>query len=335
MIRNAIIILLIAMAATGAAWYGWYGRQVRLPDTITFGNGRLEAEEVQVATKIAGRLATISVDEGDWVTAGQVVAQMDTSELEAARRGAAAQSARAREGRAEVEALIAQRKAELQYADAELRRATVLARQGNIARDLLEQRQSQRDVGQAALNAANAQLATSERAIEAADAEVARIETQIADSTLTTPIDGRVQYRLVHAGEVLPAGGRVATLLDLTDVHMTIFLPTRDAGRVFIGSEARIVFDAAPEYVVPATVTFVAAEAQFTPKEVETRSERDKLMFRVKVTIAPELLRAHIEKVKTGLPGIAYVHLGSGNDWPSWLAIHLPDIAHPTAASGD
>jgi HlyD family secretion protein len=335
MIRNAIIILLVAMAATGAAWYGWYARQARLPDTITYGNGRLEAEEVQIATKIAGRLAGITVDEGDWVTAGQVVAHMDTAELDAARRGAAAQSARAREGRAEVEALIAQRKAELQYADAELRRATVLARQGNIARDLLEQRQSQRDVGQAALNAATAQFATSERTIEAADAEVARIDTQIADSTLTTPIDGRVQYRLVHAGEVLPAGGRVATLLDLTDVHMTIFLPTRDAGRVFIGSEARIVFDAAPEYVVPAKVTFVAAEAQFTPKEVETRSERDKLMFRVKVTIAPELLRAHIEKVKTGLPATAYVHLGNGNDWPSWLAIRLPDISHATAASGD
>lgn len=333
-IRTVLIVFVFAASVAAGAWYWWRQSQTRLPDTITYGNGRIEAEEVHVATKIAGRVATVSVDEGDWVSAGQVIARMDTAELEASRRKAAAESARAQEERAENEALIAQRRAELQYLEAELRRATILGQQGNISRNQLELRQSERDVAQAAVNAAVARLATSERAIEAAQAEVGRIDTQIDDSRLAAPRDGRVQYRLAHGGEVLPAGGRIVTLLDLTDVHMTIFLPTRDAGRVFIGSESRIVFDAAPEYVIPATVTFVAAEAQFTPKEVETRSERDKLMFRVKITIDPELLRAHLERVKTGLPGIGYVHLGDGNDWPPWLAVRVPAIAHPASASG-
>jgi HlyD family secretion protein len=189
---------------------------------------------------------------------------------------------------------------------------------------LFERRQSERDVAQAALHAAMARLATAERTIEAAQAEVRRITAQLDDAVLTSPRDGRIQYRLAHPGEVLSAGGRVVTLLDLTDVSMTIFLATREAGRVFLGSDARIILDAAPEYIIPARVTFVAGEAQFTPKEVETRSERDKLMFRVKVTIDPALLRDHLEKVKTGLPGVAYVQLGAATAWPSWLDVKLP-----------
>jgi len=321
-------VALLALAA-GAGWYWWQQAQTRLPATIAFGNGRIEAEEIHVATKYSGRIADISVDEGDWVTTGEVVARMDTSELEASRERALAQVAQAQETRAEVEALIVQREAELKYAEAELRRAETLVKQGHIPRDLFEKRQSERDVARATLNAAKARIVTTDRSIDAAQAEVKRISTQIDDSVLTAPRDGRVQYRLAHPGEVLAAGGKVVTLLDLTDVHMSIFLPTQDAGRTRIGNEARIVLDAAPEYVIPAHVTFVAAEAQFTPKEVETRSERDKLMFRVKVTIDPELLKAHLEKVKTGLPGVAYVQLGAGNEWPARLAPKLPPVQSP------
>ena len=119
-------------------------------------------------------------------------------------------------------------------------------------------------------------------------------------------------YRLAEPGEVLAAGGKVLTVLELTDVYMTIFLPTALAGRIAVGSEARIVLDAVPQYVIPATVSFVAARAQFTPKDVETRTEREKLMFRVKVRIDPELLTKYRDQVKTGLPGVAYVRLNAG-----------------------
>jgi HlyD family secretion protein len=105
---------------------------------------------------------------------------------------------------------------------------------------------------------------------------------------------------------------------------MTIFLPTAHAGRVTVGTEARIVLDAAPQFVIPATVSFVAARAQFTPKDVETRSEREKMMFRVKVRIDPELLIKYREQVKTGLPGVAYVRLDVNAAWPESLLVKMP-----------
>ena len=108
---------------------------------------------------------------------------------------------------------------------------------------------------------------------------------------------------------MLGAGGKVLNIVDLSDVYMTFFLPTAAAGRVAIGSEVHLVLDAAPQYVVPARVTFVADVAQFTPKTVETAEERQKLMFRIKAKIPPDLLKKYIRQVKTGLPGMAYVRL--------------------------
>ncbi len=98
------------------------------------------------------------------------------------------------------------------------------------------------------------------------------------------------------------AGGRVLNMVDLSDVYMTFFLPTEQAGQLALGSEARIVLDAAPGLVVPAHISFVASVAQFTPKTVETSDERLKLMFRVKARIPPELLEQHLEYVKPVCP---------------------------------
>ncbi len=156
--------------------------------------------------------------------------------------------------------------------------------------------------------------------------------------TLKTPVSGRVEYRLARAGEVLAAGGRVVTILDLTDVFMTIFLPTSQAGRVAHGSEARIVLDAAPSYVVPATVSFIAAEAQFTPKAVETSNEREKLMYRVKLAIDPKLLETYRDYVRAGLTGNAYVRTERAAEWPANLTPKLPPAPGaetPTARPSD
>ena len=115
------------------------------------------------------------------------------------------------------------------------------------------------------------------------EAEVDRIQSIIDDLTLVSPRIGRVQYQLARAGEVVAAGAPIVTILDLTDVYMTLFLPAADAGRLAVGDEARIILDPVPDYVIPASVSFVAADAQFTPKTVETTDERAKLMFRIKL----------------------------------------------------
>jgi HlyD family secretion protein len=326
--RTYIALLAVVLIAAGAAGYVWWqDHRNALPDYIASGNGRIEAEEVHVATKYAGRVAEVLVNEGDMVAPGQMLARMDTAELRAELAAAKAGIAQAEENVAEARAQIVQRESELKFAQQELERAQTLVTRGHISQQQADQRQSARDTARATLDAAQARLASTRRAVEAAQAQAERIETQLAESTLVAPRAGRVQYRLAEPGEVLASGGRVVTLLDLTDVYMTIFLSTADIGRLLVGSEARIVLDAVPQFVIPAQVSFISAEAQFTPREVETRSEREKLMFRVKVKIDPVLLTAHIEKVRTGLPGEAYVMLGGGSAWPERFAVNLPPVA--------
>ena len=165
------------------------------------------------------------------------------------------------------------------------------------------------------LEYAKANVITAEGQIEVQKAELARIEADISDSTLYATRDGRIQYLLAHEGEVLAAGGRAMNLVDLTDAYMTFFLPTKVAGKVRMGAEVKLVFDAAPQYPIDAKVTFIDPVAQFTPKSVETQVEREKLMFRIKANINADLLRKYIHNVKTGLPGVAWVKIDPTADW--------------------
>jgi HlyD family secretion protein len=323
MMRLAVIAIVLLGAAAASVWW-WFGRPAPLPEWIAVGNGRIEADEIHVATKHGGLVAEVLVREGDLVDKGQVVARMDTAELKAQHAGAEAEAARARESVAAAKALIAQRQSELKLATQELERATFLFQRGHIAAETVDLRQSQRATARAALDAATAQLAAAEHAVNAALAAVRRYETLLNDAVLVAPVGGRVLYRLAEPGEVLAAGGRVVTVLNLTEVYMTIFLPTEKAGRVFVGADARIVLDAYPQYVLPAKVSFVSPESQFTPREVETRTEREKLMFRTKVKLPPDLLRKYLERVRTGLPGEAFVLLDDKAGWPDRLAVKLP-----------
>lgn len=338
--------LLVIVAIAGYyAWQTFNGGG--LPAGFASGNGRIEAVEIDVSTKTAGRIKEILVNEGDFVQAGQTLARMDTEQLEAQRRQAEAELRRAVIGvdtatsvvtqreaeRTAASAVVAQREAERHVADRRFARSQQLVRTNTISQQVLDDDRAAAEGAKAALGAAQAQLAASEAAVgaaraavvdaeaavEAAKAAIDSITADINDATLVSPRDGRVQYRVAQPGEVLSAGGRVLNLVDLGDVYMTFFLPTAQAGRVAIGAEVRLVLDAAPQYVIPAKVSYVADVAQFTPKTVETEEERQKLMFRVKAQISPELLRKYIQQVKTGLPGVAYVRLDPEAEWPANL----------------
>ncbi len=105
---------------------------------------------------------------------------------------------------------------------------------------------------------------------------------------------------------------------------MTVFLPSADAGKLEVGGEARVVLDPAPQFVIPAKVSFVAADAQFTPKSVETREEREKLMFRVKLQIDRAVLERFHKKVKAGVRGMGIVRTNPATPWPEDLQVKLP-----------
>jgi HlyD family secretion protein len=219
----------------------------------------------------------------------------------------------------EAHANVAQLQSQLTLAQQEFDRTQTLVQQGYATKELLDQRRQTRDGATAALNAANFRVDQAEHARDAAQHDVELYSVNIADNTLVAPRAGRIQYRIANVGEVLPAGGKVFTMLDLNYVYMDIYLPTADAGKARVGYDARIVLDARPDLAIPAKVTFIASEAQFTPKAVETKTERDKLMFRVRVRIDPERLRAHADAVKSGVPGVAYVKLDPKTPWPPKL----------------
>jgi HlyD family secretion protein len=346
------VIAAIAVLVAGGGYYYWQHRDTNtLPAGFARGNGRIEAVEIDIATKTPGRIREILVNEGDFVRVGQVLARMDTEQLQAQRRQAEAQLQRAsinvetakslvnqREAeRKAAEAVVDQRIAQLDTTSRKLDRSEQLIKTSAVSQQVLDDDRSANATAKAALAASHAQVAASEAAIsysramvidagaavDAAKAAIESINADLNDSVLKAPRDGRVQYRVSQPGEVLAAGGRVLNMVDLGDVYMTFFLPTADAGRVAIGAEVRLVLDAIPQYVIPAKATFVADVAQFTPKTVETEEERQKLMFRIKAHIAPELLRQHIEHVKTGLPGMAYVQLEPAAQWPGTLNIKL------------
>ncbi|HKE96988.1 MAG TPA: HlyD family efflux transporter periplasmic adaptor subunit [Povalibacter sp.] len=345
--KFAIAALIVAAAAV--AWWIWSKKTGdTLGEGFVSGNGRIEAVEIDLATRLPGRVDQILVREGDFVRAGQPLARMQLDTLQAQRAEAQAGRQQAEYGataaQAEVvvrasdvaaaQAQAAQREAELDAAKRRLARSEMLSTEGAASVQELDDDRARVRGAESALAATRAQIAAAQAAVAAAKAQVvgahsnvtaatatiARIEADISDSELRAPRDGRVQFLVAQPGEVLGSGGRVLNLLDLTDVFMTFFVPASAAGRIALGSEARIVLDAAPDFVIPATISFVASQAQFTPKTVETASEREKLMFRVRAQIPPDLLREHIEHVKTGLPGVAWVKLDPQAAWPASLA---------------
>lgn len=346
--RSRIALGAIVLVVVAAGWYAWTQLQPEgLPEGIAAGNGRIEAVEIDISTRIAGRIRDIMVREGDFVVAGQPVALMDTDQLMAQRREAEAQLHRARIGietarslvtqreaeKTAAEAVIAQRNAERDAAAKRLGRTEMLSRRGSVSDQILDDdraklqgmvaavaaARAQSAAADAAIGAARSGVVDAEAGVEAAAATLERIDADIADAELKAPRDGRVQFRVAQPGEVLSAGGHVLNMVDLGDVYMTFFLPTSEVGRVALGTEVRLVLDAAPQYVIPAEISFVSDVAQFTPKTVETAIERQKLMFRVRARIAPDLLQKYIRQVKTGLPGMAYVRLAPDAAWPKAL----------------
>jgi HlyD family secretion protein len=248
---------------------------------------------------------------------------MDTRETEAAERAAAAQIAARLKDSEAARSAIGQRQAALELAISELNRAVTLAARDAVSQQRVEQLTAARKSSEDALNAARSQADAADAAAAAAKSEDERLLQVIAEGTLTAPKTGRVLYKLADGGETLPAGGSVATLLDLTNVYMTLFLPSNEAAKVALRAPGRILLDANPNRAVPGSVSYISPQAQFTPKQVEVLSERERMMYRVKIRIPDPLVQKFIDYVKTGVTGVGYVMADPNAQWPSWLQSDL------------
>ena len=379
-----IIISLLIIAAAGMTWYlikSYKEEAIYKNPAFASGNGRLEATEINIAAKLSGKIESVLVEEGDYVQAGQKLAQMQTNTLEAELAQAKAQiqvkEAELEQAKAQLqveEAALASANAALAASKASLAAKTSTYNNAKsryerskqlVERDATSQQTFENDEAlfqsagadvesakanvqsseadiksvEAAIISDKAAVVKAEASIAAAKADAERIPADIDDSTLNAPLEGRIQYRISEPGEVLSSGGRVLNLVDLTDVYLTFFVPEETAGKIALGADARIVLDAASDIAIPASISYVASVAQFTPKTVETREEREKLMFRVKAKIDPALLKQYVEYVKTGIPGVAWVRLDDKEPWPDFLKTPkekgetVPDPAKPADAA--
>jgi HlyD family secretion protein len=321
-IPKSAIKWIVALAAVAAVAFGgilYWKAQQALPKGIAYGNGRLEAKLVDVAAKEPLRVKEVLVEEGSLVKPGQVLVKLDTVTLDAQLAEANSNIAAAQQRLEVAKAAIVRRKSEVSLASIEVSRSKKLVSESAGSQRELDSRNTQLQTTNASLAETEASLKTAEQQVEVAKAAAATVQTRIADATLISPVTGRVLYRLAEAGEVVAPGGKVLTLVNLQDVYMEIFLPSEEAARIKVGTEGRITVDYDPTRAVAATVSFVSPEAQFTPKQVETRSERDKLMFRVKIQVPADLAAKYVEQIKTGVRGVGYVKVDPAAAWPASL----------------
>ena len=316
------LALALVLCAGIWGWSRWHASQA--DEGWVRANGRLQVERLDIAAKYPGRVLDVAVREGDSVAAGAVLAHEDTGEVQAQRDEAQAASARALGAVARARAEVALHRVQAHAAQMELDHALALKRQDLVSQAEVDRRQAQRDGEQAGVMVALAAIDEAEGAHQQAQAQLRQLDVVLKEMTLRAPVAGRVEYRVAEPGSVLPSGGRVLTLLDLSQTYMSIFLATDDVGRLAIGDPARVVLDAAPQLVWPATVSYVDDEAQFTPKSVETQSTRAALVYRVKLSIAPDLVQRFAAYVKPGLSGYGYVLTQPHARWPAQLAVTLP-----------
>lgn len=319
MLKKLIIILLLLVVLAAIYFYSFMNKQSNLPEGFASGNGRIETTQVDISSKLSGRLINIDSQEGDLVEKNQVLARLDIKELNTKLQEAIAYKQQAIENKNYALAIVEEKQSELSLAKKNYDRANSLYKTKSIPLAEFQKNETLLQTAQAALSASKSQVISAQSTINATIAQIETIKVNIEDSKLYSPVKGRVLYKIAENGEIVANGGKVLVVLDLMNTYMTIFLPTSQAGLVDIGSEARIVLDAIPNIAIPAHVTFVSPLAQFTPKEIETQAEREKLMFRIKVKIDSNVLEKYFDRIKTGLPGVAYIKLDKNVSWPDYL----------------
>ena len=349
--RKVLVAVLLAAAAGGGWWLYQQQESTALPDFVFHSNGRLELNRLDVASLYPGRVERVLVAEGDAVKANEVLVELSSAQssgqlaaAQAATLRAAELVQRARAGVTQAQQAIARADAEIaayrqqqKVAKLELDNAKQMRREDLVSASELAKRQADFEratasvkVAQAARAEAQAAVAQGQAAVAEAEAGVKQAQAQAdtaasadADMAIRSPLTARVEYRLVEPGTVIGAGSRVISLLDPADVSMNVFLPNATVGGLRVGDEARLVLDGI-DAVFPAQVSFIASEAQFTPKAVETADEREKLVFRVKLKVPAEVAQRYDRLLKGGMTGDGYVRRDSTQAWPLALEVRLP-----------
>ena len=283
----------------------------------------LQLTRLDVATLYPGRVEEILVQEGDEVKINQPLARLSSTISQTQVSSALAQKKRAEETVSRALAEIDARQQQAKVAKLELDNAFKLRRDNLISSTELERRQSAYNASLAAVNTTQAAKAEAEAAVTQAQAQLEKAQSQYEDMIIKAPKDGRLEYQIAEVGNVLGAGGKVVSVLDPTDTYINVFLTAHQMNQIKLGDDARIVIDGI-NAVFPAKITFVANNAQFTPKSVETTEERAKLMFKVKLQIPVDIALKYKGLLKGGMTAIGYVKYDPQAQWVEQLDVKLP-----------
>lgn len=304
--RLPVVIALATLSAmAGLASPGCRARQ---DPSLMVVSGHVEATDVRVSTKVGGRLETFTLEEGDRVESGQQIAGIDTVDIRLALDSARAEREQAeadldlrvagprKEEIAEAEAQVKAAEAEVEGARLELKRMQDLLDSGSGTPKARDDARTRGDVAQAFLDAARERLGklragTRREEIDAArarlsgtEARIAQLGQQLKDAVIASPVAGIVTEKLTEQGELLAAGAPIAVVTDLARPWLTVYVGEPDLGKIRIGQEAEVVTDGGEKRT--GTISFVASQAEFTPKNVQTRDERVKLVYKVKIDLA-------------------------------------------------
>lgn len=320
--------LFVSLAAAAVLLSAAACRKGQDPTTIV-ASGHVEARDVRVAAKLGGRLERLAVKEGDLVERGQELAKLETVDLELQRRQVQAERDQAQaelrlrlngaraEDKAELEAQIRSLEADLHAAARDLERMQGLLDKGSgttkarddaqARRDMLHaRREAQRQSLQRMKSGSREEEKAAARARAAAvAARLAQIEQQLQDATVQSPLTGVVTEKLAEAGEMVPAGSPLLVVTDLQDAWLTVYVAEPDLGRIHLGDEAEVKTDGGETR--KGRITFIATQAEFTPKNVQTRDERVKLVYKVKLG-----LENQDGLFKPGMPSEARLKVAAG-----------------------
>jgi HlyD family secretion protein len=270
------------------------------PDSSSV-SGTIEADEVRVGSRYGGRVEKLFAQEGDSLTNGQIIAQLDAAELTARRERMAAQLAELEAGPRKEELAAAKADWEAQLADLELARTNAARARDLFAKNTISANERDQDVSRANLLEKTATAAKSRydlllagtrpEEIAQARAQLAELDTQLAEMKITAPSDSTLEVLSVKVGDVLAPNQQIATLL-LPHIWVRVYVPEPWLGRIKLGETVKVRVDSDPGKDFSGTVEQIAREAEFTPRNVQTVDERVKQVFGIKVRLDNPALRA-------------------------------------------
>jgi HlyD family secretion protein len=312
----------LAVAGLAAAGLTVAGCRRASPSDVITASGHVEATEVRLSTKVAGRVEALPVQEGDAVTAGQEVARIDTTDVRLALAAAVAERAQAdaerrlrragsrREDIAEAEAQVERAQADLRGAQQDLERMQHLLARGSGTEKARDDARTRRDMAAAAVEGARErvlrlragsrpeEIDAATARVAAADAHIAQLRQQVADAVVTSPLAGVVTEKLAEPGELMARDAPLIVVTELGRPWLNVYVTEPDLGRIRLGQEAEVETDSGHRRT--GRVTFISPQAEFTPKNVQTPDERAKLVYKVKIG-----LQNHDGLFKPGMPAEA------------------------------